>query len=178
MTSTPPSQLSKSFLLKSLFAFLGVSFGLVLLVFGGWKLVHWLDHAFPLKRGRYKAQLLSNRIERSSLGDLFYHAKFDLSLPKRSLKVKLRLAEDKSLYRYLAEQKWGKVYKVRLAMRPVTRRWTLTYVDNVVVGKKRKTKEGVIYLGLFLIGGALIFAAIKNYLQQRLRQQFEHVKFG
>ena len=157
------------------FALFGVGLGLTLLLFGGVRLVSFLNHRFPQAHGTYKAQLLSNRIERTKLGDLFYHATFELTLPKKQQKVYLRLAEDKSLYRYLHQQKWGKSYRVRLARQRLSRRWTLTRVDNVTVGKKRKTKEGIMYFGLILMGGALIFAAIKSYLQQRLRHQFHHI---
>ncbi len=141
---------------------IGIALGIFLFLFGGNRFLTMLDRFLASDRGEAQVKVVKLDLDQSEEDDHFY---VQFKILKTSAKAEnfIVTIDNKRLFEELKENSNRREpLSARLAFLPISRRYTLSRVEKIPVLKKPKIQGLIIFLGLTILGGAIVFTSVRE----------------
>lgn len=151
---------------------IGIVVGVIVCGLGLTRSFQLLDDVWFQWQGEVKVQVISlDKAPQAALIE-YYHTTFKVPEKKNRKAFDLTI-DDKKLYMFM-QRRFSPAstnkYTARLVKRMLSRRYYFAKVGPIHLGKKPKSAQFIVFLGLIVIGGAVAFTALKDLRKRWLRR--------
>ncbi len=151
---------------------IGISIGVILCGLGLTRSFQLIDNVWFQWQGEVQVKVIN--LERSPKASMteYFLTTFQIPSNKKRKAFQLTL-NDKKLYTYMNRRfspASNNEYTASLVKRMLSRRHFLAKVGPIRLGRKPKSAELIVYLGIVVIGGAVAFTAFSDLKKRWLRR--------
>ncbi|TNE49892.1 MAG: hypothetical protein EP343_10185 [Deltaproteobacteria bacterium] len=173
MADSPKTPAGKAWNTTSVaYNIIGISIGVILCGLGLVRSFQLIDNVWFQWQGDVQAKVISvDRSPKASMTE-YFHTTFQIPAQKNRKAFQITI-DDKKLFTFMNRRfspASNNTYTASLVKRMLSRRHYLAKVGPIRLGRKPKSAELIVYLGIIVIGGAVAFTAFRDLQKRWLRR--------
>lgn len=160
------------------FNLIGIAVGLALFLYGGKTTYHFIDGVWMQSFGERKAQVIGIEKKEGAGVKADHYVTLRVGHDNQGKPIIITIKHQKA-YEYIAPRYNAPhvlPVEVQLVKRMISRRYYVSKIDRIPIITIPKSAGFIIYMGIIILGGAIVFTSIRELRKRWLRRTIDPSK--